>query len=196
MAWEWVAPVATASTAIVGMTVTWCTARSGQVHARQLAKDRMDHEISAALEDRHQQRLADTYVELLTLAESVGHWASAVRPMLDTGSPPPPLPPLAEQARVEARVRAFGSEAVLHAQQAWRMSVQKIIKVDEDLRYHETITTKGHKSSIDDARLLADLPDLRERELQARKEMSDLVACELKARPLQPRDNDTSAIEQ
>jgi hypothetical protein len=61
MAWEWVAPTATAALGTVGIVFTWLSGKQGREHAAAMAR-----------EERTQQRLADTYVALLDMAERVG----------------------------------------------------------------------------------------------------------------------------
>jgi hypothetical protein len=72
--------------------------------------------------ERRQQRLADAYIDLLKMADKIGHWASKVTPIYDTvpSQEPPPLPEVDEQIAVSAKVNAYGSPEVKELLKAWR----------------------------------------------------------------------------
>ncbi|MEU8362333.1 hypothetical protein AB0C27_40575 [Nonomuraea sp. NPDC048882] len=66
MAWEWVAPVATGITGIVGTAFTWWAGHQGRRHAERVAQDAAT---SALARDREARRAA-AYVDLLTVVVS------------------------------------------------------------------------------------------------------------------------------
>jgi hypothetical protein len=72
MAWEWVAPVATATAGVVaggiGIFFTWLTGKQARDDAR-----------AAARETREQHRLENAYVDLLDMAERAGQWVQIPR---------------------------------------------------------------------------------------------------------------------
>jgi hypothetical protein len=120
----WVPSAVTGVVALAGILATWRTGQQARTHDVRLAR-----------EERRQDRLANAYVELLTMAERVGQWASMVRPFIDTTPPQPvpPLPDLMEQARAEALIQAYGSPAVQELAASWRDAVRAIIRADRTL---------------------------------------------------------------
>jgi hypothetical protein len=84
----------------------------------RLATGPRGHEVS----QWHRERRADAYVELLEVAEDVGHVVAVSYPKVEA-EPPRPVPytPSSErQARARARVAAFGSPKVRAATDRWR----------------------------------------------------------------------------
>ncbi len=99
MAWEWVAPAATAAATttvgVAGIFFTWLTGKQGRDHAETISNQRLTHERLLAKEAREQERLENAYVELLRMAERAGQWAQMVYPVFQSGQPPStPLPSL------------------------------------------------------------------------------------------------------
>ena len=133
MAWEWVAPVATATAATAlggaGIVFTWLTGKQGRDHAEAIFNQQLTHEQLLAKEAREQQRLENAYVDLLDMAQRVGHWAQRAYPIMDTNPPQsvPPLPSLVEQAHTGALVNAFGSHGVLERMETWQSVVHQMI---------------------------------------------------------------------
>jgi hypothetical protein len=158
MAWEWVPHAATATVAVAGIVGTWLTGSRTLAHERRLAT-----------EAREQQRRENAYVDLLDVAERVGHWAQMSWPLFDTDPPRPvpAMPPLAEQAHTEALVRAFGSAQVLAGLKAWREVVRTMLNLDHQIQL-------GGNA---DAR--REFGELRAREQAAREALGDLVAVDL-----------------
>ncbi len=164
MALEWVAHVATATVGVAGIVGTWLTANRGLAHERRLAT-----------EARQQQRLENAYVDLLDVAERVGHWAQLAWPVRDTEPPQPvpEMPSLVEQAHTEALVRAFGSEKVLQRMKTWRGVLREMQALDNVIRlapgdHHQA------RSGFD---------ELRPQEKAAREALGDQVAVDLGHRP-------------
>jgi hypothetical protein len=164
MAWEWVGPVATATAGVAGMFFTWLTGKQSRDDARAIAK-----------ETRDQQRLENAYIELLDVAERVGHWAQMAFPIMDTNPPKPvpELPDLAQQARAEALIRAFGSDAVLGQMEAWRSVAQQMIVTGE------LIAMRGVDASVNLTARQKFAVELRPEERRARAALGEQVAIEL-----------------
>jgi hypothetical protein len=180
MAWEWVGPTAAAAVGVVGITFTWLSGKQGRDHAEQMARIGNDHVAAMAREERTQQRLADAYVALLEMAERVGQWAQAVRPMVDTAreQPVPPLPDLAEQATVEARVGAFGSIPVCERLDVWRSIVHDIIGKDSLIRLQEADAEQG-RPATDVGQPRLEIHNARPKEREAREALAYQIAVEL-----------------
>jgi hypothetical protein len=132
MAWEWVGPVATVTLGAVGIYFTYLTGDRARAHAAKLADEQLQHARTSAVEERDQQRKAETYVRCLEMAEQIGHWSQAVRPALDTTppAPAPPLPSLQEQVSAKARLSAFGSPEVTLCWEEWEKAVGDIRHAD------------------------------------------------------------------
>jgi hypothetical protein len=168
MAWEWVAPVATATTAIAiggaGIVFTWLTGKQARDHARAIAK-----------EARVEQRLESAYIELLEIAERAGQWAEMAYPVTGT-NPVPPLPSLAEQAHSVALLNAVGSPEMLERFEAWLHVVQEMTAtaglIDlEDAGREVREPGDPHPRNV--------FYDLKPKEANRRRVLQDQVAGEL-----------------
>jgi hypothetical protein len=180
MAWEWVAPVATATASITvgvaGIFFTWLSGKQGGDHAETISGQQLAHERLLASEARDQQRLETAYVNLLEMSEAAGQWVQLVMPVVDTDppQPDPPLPTLEVQAHTEAVVRAFGSPQVRERMDSWESVVRKAIST----------VTVGHMmaslpSEATQARLTLER-DLRPQERSARQALAEQVSAELR----------------
>jgi hypothetical protein len=181
MAWEWVAPVATGVTAITvavaGIVATYKAGAEGRKHAEKLADKKNAADRELAREQRHQQRQAEAYVEVLTIAERIGQWASVVERAYGAGQTLPQLPDLASQARGGALLNAYGSSKALAFYDAWQVTAQEIfVTVSEILRIHAR--GAGPTDAQMELRVKLDLV-LREEERVARKALVDELAAEL-----------------
>ncbi len=171
MAWEWVAPVATGATASIvggaGIVFTWLTGKQARDDAR-----------ASTREARVQQRLENTYVDLLDMAEQIGVWAQMVCPVGDTipPRPVPPMPSVPEQAHTEALVKAFGSAQVRERMEAWRDVVKEMFVTLQLIRWVEADPSR-HRDVDENPRLK--LEDLRRDERMNREALADQVAREL-----------------
>jgi len=116
--------VSTTVVAVVGIAATW--------HA---GKRSGDQTLALARETRKQERLAEAYIALLEMSESVGAWAQSVKPFLDT-IPPQPVPPL-PPVEVGARVEAFGSAPVRGAYEEWLSAVLAVLVSVQLLEFPE-----------------------------------------------------------
>jgi hypothetical protein len=181
MAWEWVAPVATgvtaATVAIAGIAATYRTGAEGRKHAETLTDKKNASDQELAREQRGQQRRAEAYLEVLTIAERIGQWTSTVEPMYQAGQPDPQLPDLATQARGTALLNAYGSSKALVFYNAWRKTAEEIyVTVLEILRIHAR--GEGPTDAELDLRRRLNV-HLRQEEMDARKALVDELAAEL-----------------
>jgi hypothetical protein len=163
MSWEWVGPVATAAVGLGGIGATLRATTKQLTNARVIAT-----------EDRQQQRLENAYVKLLDFAERIGFWAQSSYPLYDTnpGRPLAPLPPLSEQAEVQALVRAFGSADLIERMDAWA-------KVTQEMGYAEQLihieVADGGKEITGRRQFI----ELRPQEFELRRTMAEAVGAEL-----------------
>ncbi|WP_084026952.1 hypothetical protein [Mycobacterium avium] len=169
MAWEWVAPVATATVGIAGIIFTWLTGKQARDDAR-----------ATAWEARYQQRLEVAYLELLKMAERAGQWAQFVYPVYQSGPPPETqLPTFEVQADTAALLKAFGSDAVQERRETWESVVRQMISAAEQVVWEE-----AHPSQVPpqgkSARVT--IHELRPKEREAREALGNQVAAELKHR--------------
>jgi hypothetical protein len=177
MAWAWVSPVvasvSTGTVGVVGIWLTWLSGKQGRDHAETIAGQKLAHERLLAKEERRQQRLENAYIEFLDKSERVGHWAQISYPLFDSNppAPVPPLPTLEEQARVDALVKAFGSDEVLTLAETWRSIVLKMIKCDRLIKM-------GLEHEIERSPRV-DFAELQPQEREAREAIADQVAAEL-----------------
>jgi hypothetical protein len=105
--------------------------------------------------------------------------------IIDTDPPQPlpvSLPTLTEQARAEARIRAFGSREVLELFEAWRATLKEIIQTDYRLELNKRASQRGEDSGIDGAAEWRRLERLRSTERDHRKALMDRAAKELEGR--------------
>lgn len=118
MASEWIGDVATAVVAAAGIGYTYLAGARGRDQVDRMALASRKHERTMAREAREQERLADAYVQLLGMMERIGQWVQQVNPMYQS-NPDRPLPDLDKQADVVAAMRAYGSDEVVEAFEAW-----------------------------------------------------------------------------
>jgi hypothetical protein len=144
MAWEWVSPVAAASGGLLGGGIgaffTWLTGKQSREHAEWTLEQQLGATRLLAREERQQERLRDAYLELLKMAERVGHWAQFVNPEMDTNPSSMPdvrLPPLEMQADAAALVEAFGSNQVRDRSEAWQEVVRGMITLAVQINQQE-----------------------------------------------------------
>ncbi len=183
MAWEWVAPVAAGGGASIGAITTLLTARGGRAHAERLAQLNAVHAERMARDERRQQRYAEAYIELLQLIERMGHWSQLVRPALDNDPPrelPAELPPLTEQAKVQALARAYGTSIVNKLVSEYHQAVRDIIRSDYLLTLAEMARKRGEESGIKPLQVWHDLDKIhRPAEKSKREEIAEQITAEL-----------------
>lgn len=181
MAWEWVAPVATAVASIAvgvgGVFFTWLTGRQGREHAEAILAVQLSQDRLLASEARVQQRLETAYVDLLDMAGRAGQWAQMVLPMIDTNppQPDPPLPTPEEQAHVEAVVRAFGSKEVRALMADWRGIVTRVNATVQQAIWEEADPRRASQRS---PRMI--LEELRSQERTAQQALAEQIRAELR----------------
>jgi hypothetical protein len=180
MAWEWVAPVATATASIAvgvaGIFFTWLSGKQGRDHAETISGQQLAHERLLASEARDQQRLENAYVNLLEMAEAAGQWVQLVLPMLDTHppQPDPPLPTLEVQAHTQAVVRAFGSPQVRERMESWERVVKQAIS-------SVRVAHMTAYAPVEAAQARVTLEgDLRPQEHSARQALAEQISAELR----------------
>jgi hypothetical protein len=192
MAWEWVGPVAAATSGVVvgavGMVITWLTSKQGRDTSEEISRNTLEQERVLASEARKQQRLEDAYVELLDMAEMVGTWAQMAYPSVaytTAPQPDPPLPSLEEQAHTNALVKAFGSDAVRQHMANWRSVVDKMITTARSIKWRESGQSVPQENEPNWRRVFDE--ELRPQEREERESLANQVAHELGCRSLANR---------
>jgi hypothetical protein len=186
MAWEWVAPVSAAGGASIGTVTTWLTGMGGRRHARDITRSTLRHAELMAAEERHQQRLADAYVQLLTTIQRLGQWAELVRPMVGP-TPQRPLPDLEEQAQTLALVGAYASPSVAALYEEYAAVIKAMLRADSDIRREERQGAEvGPGSTTEPWRKLE--MELRPAEITARRKLAEQIATELRGDVNAPTD--------
>lgn len=157
---------------------------------------RWTREDAARSEERTQQRLADSYLEVLRIVEREGQWIEAsitnwklaaeeaeVEPNPDARNWLPgfkrvkvPEPAVTDRATIAAHLAAFGSENVRRLYQAWR-STTTAIDAEEDALRWDADQNYPYPPSIRDLKDLQEV--LQPEELAARQALADAVAEEL-----------------
>jgi hypothetical protein len=94
---------------------------------------RYKHEAAMAREARRQERLAQTYIELLTYLSHYADWAESVRPVQGSRPAPEPLP-REERWRIEALVTAYGSNETNQLVREWSRYATKVDNEDAAIR--------------------------------------------------------------
>jgi hypothetical protein len=179
----------------IGAVSTATVAIFGYRHARSMATDRHNQDRDQSLDERRQQRLSLAYVEVLQLVREIEYWCMSVAPWIDTNPPRPvpDLPPVKEQARVDALIDAFASEEVRALWTPWREIVGKIsgavMMIDQNRQYRD-----GGDYAIEASRSLEDT--LRPAEQRAREALAERIGVELGHRlPSTGTDLDTPTSE-
>ncbi len=157
---------------------------------------RWTREDAARSEERTQQRLADSYLEVLRIVEREGQWIEAsitnwklaaeeaeVEPKPDARNWLPgfkrvkvPEPTVTDRATIAAHLAAFGSENVRTLYHAWR-STTTAIDAEEDALRWDADQNYPYPPSIRDLKDLQEV--LQPAELAARQALADAVAEEL-----------------
>ncbi|MEU7891766.1 hypothetical protein AB0B45_02750 [Nonomuraea sp. NPDC049152] len=127
MAWEWVAPIATAVTGIAGTFFTWYSGKQGREHAEQVAKQ----SAAASLTQLREARRAAAYIEVLT---AVGNaTAAAIHATMPPGfvdeddEDDPPFPTIADQVELRAKVDLYGTQEVRRIFAEWRQNLHEVM---------------------------------------------------------------------
>jgi hypothetical protein len=186
VAWEWVAPTATAAASIaVGVTGIIATYRAGsrqQTTALAVAQQQADAQVAVAREERQQRRLEEAYLEMLSALTSIYYWVFTVYPEL-TETPEqytmPPLPELSDNARKEALWTAYWSPRVEQLMGEWQVTVRRLQSVGMRIGLARSTEQSGQRSGIDMAALLVELPNRKREVIDADRRIREQVRLEL-----------------
>ncbi|GAA4189996.1 hypothetical protein GCM10022252_27570 [Streptosporangium oxazolinicum] len=144
MAWEWVSPVATGATGVVGVVFTWWAGHQGRKHAEQVALQNA----SAGLRQAREARQAAAYLDVLTTVEgtttSIGLLTSVVKFL---GEKAPPLPDPGEQVAASAKMALYGSQAAQVVYAEWLQHVGNLLNNHEML---EVLSKNDEEDEEDD----------------------------------------------
>lgn len=124
-------------------------------------KRRYEHERLMAKDERQQERLGTTYVELLAYLSHQRGWAESVRPLFDTPKPEP-----FDRARhdeIEAKVTAFGSPRVRELLREWGECARKIEDADWTIEYERSAPDPSQGASQDAANEKKLLPGYKQK---------------------------------
>jgi hypothetical protein len=155
------------------------------------------HNANLARETRTQQRLADSYLEVLRIVEREGQWVEAsitnLKLTVEEAQflPPhpepwdyvdgfkrvkvPEEPAITDRAIIAAHLATFGSPNVRRLYQAWRFTITEI-DIEEDLVRDSFEVNPGEAP---DLIVLKNLKVLQPKELAARQALADAIAEEL-----------------
>ncbi|KXF54641.1 hypothetical protein AXA44_40535 [Rhodococcus sp. SC4] len=173
--WVWVAPVATATTGVIGIVIGWWTGRQGRDHVERISEKQYAHERLLAEEARKQNRIENAYVLLLEMSERAGLWAQRANRLYNW--PVPPLPDDGEQVRVEALIQAFGSPEVRTLMKDWRAIIKDMIETDWQIKEEKEDRTGREEGAADPRLTFSEV--LRPKELAAREELAHRIGVEL-----------------
>jgi hypothetical protein len=167
---EWIGLAGVVLGGAIGSISTYLTSKRSSDQVERVASAGNQNQRTMAREAREQDRLAGAYVGLLALTERIGQWAEQVNPMYRP-DPDRPLPDLDKQADVVGAVRAYGSDEVIEAFEAWQ-------KVIADMRaFAQQIAREP-----DAAEPRESLRDLKPREVEKHKALVRQINKELRPR--------------
>ena len=169
---EWLPSI----TGVVGVVTGGLIAWGGWKHGERVTKVTHQHEAAMAYEERQQQRIESSYVELLETAERVHVRLSLTLQVLDgqlspTTVPAPKMPTIDDLARVNARALAHGSTQVQPLLEDWRDVINRVFALVDEL--------KGGSRDGGETRQLAQ--ECLDRETEVRTALSRLIATELRS---------------
>lgn len=171
--------------------VRWSRERDREEAARA-------HEDAARSYERTQQRLADSYLEVLRIVEREGQWIEAsitnwkitVEELATCGIDAvinceetrfkhvkmPPEPAATDRATIAAHLAAFGSPKVRGLHQDWRSLTMATDTELDTVAFNATVNYPDISLGVDD---LKRLDELGTQERAARQELADAIAAEL-----------------
>jgi hypothetical protein len=128
MAWEWVAPVATATASTLvglgGVFFTWRAGKDGREHAEHVAEQAS----TATLKREREARRAAAYLDILTTVFSMTAGITQITAVFKfAGEEDPTLPGLELQVAVSAKVELYGTQAVRDLYGEWFAHSKKLI---------------------------------------------------------------------
>jgi len=136
------------------------------------------HEQAMAREARHQERLAQTYIELLMSMARTSEWVTSLRPLVGPVPPSEPPPP-EERRRIQALVTAYGSDEVRRLEDEWGEHVAKVIDVHVVMQTLERSKRPSQQLDDEAMREHAAMPSHRTALWEAEKAIRDRVHQEL-----------------
>lgn len=174
MASDWLAPIAGAVVGVAGIAAGLLTSRATRRHDAEMERLRQRE----ANQERRDQLVVDTYLDLLTMADHVGWWVSTV-PDADNAdtAEAPPFPVLDDQPRVRAKLAAFGSDEVQRRWAAYTVVAVMIRKHVEGAAQPDDGTGTSSNEGTTSSRGLTD--EMRQSERNAMRALSDQIAKEL-----------------
>ena len=181
MAWEWVAPVSSASGAVIVGGI-------GIYSTLKLARLNATHTDKVARENRVQQRLADAYVKVLSLAEQEGQWIAATtyNCSRDKGDlwesqefREAPKPAITDRSSAAALLAAFGSAAVLAQHSAWRAAADAAGEWIQGIDIGMHLNGAVPDENVPPEQLKRLVYELQPKEAAARQALAEAVADEL-----------------
>jgi len=130
MAWEWVAPVATGLVGVAGIAGTYLNGRLQTNTSVRLAR-----------EERTQNRLERSYVEVQRVVERYAQWADATMPIISAveHDPHPPLPQSDGPMLEATALRLYWSSEVRGLVQAWTDARNRLAAQSFAARVHEKL---------------------------------------------------------
>jgi hypothetical protein len=138
-----------------------------------------EHERAMALEARRQERLEQSYIELLGFLSHYAEWMGSVRRLLGQQVPLPDPPPREELNRVMVLLEAYGSQEVRRRLGEWRSCAEKLQAFDAGLPLvplHDEADAEAEAWARDPIKLKA---AQREAALKADKAIRDRIRQEL-----------------
>ena len=184
--WEWVAPTAgSVAVVVVGVAGIVATYRAGgrqQDTALAVVRQQADAQVAVAREERQQRRLEEAYLEMLAAITNIYYWVFTVYPIV-TKTPDqftmPPLPELPDTARKEALWTAYWSPRVEQLMKEWETVVRSLQSAGIGIGAGRSIEQSGQQSGIDVQALLLELPERKQKVVDADKRIREQVRLEL-----------------
>ncbi|TYB56827.1 hypothetical protein FXF51_42740 [Nonomuraea sp. PA05] len=130
MAWEWVAPVATATSGIVGVAFTWLAGYQGRKHAEQVAQQSAQNDLAKAREERRARAYADILTMVYSSTEAVMH---KLLKLELKGDEPYSMPGVHDQVVTSTQVNLYGSPAVREAYSKWFSEIVTFIEQGKEV---------------------------------------------------------------
>lgn len=168
MAWEWVAPAATATSGAMGLFFTWLTGHQGRKHAESVAKQSASNTLAQAREARR----AAAYLDILTTVNSMTTAVADITAIYKDQEDPP-LPDMDVQIAASAKVGLYGSPDVRDTHRKWFDCVQTL------LNNHRELQASRKSGSPREPELWKQQDEHRKAMITASKELAGLMNSEL-----------------
>jgi len=185
MAWEWVAPVATAAVGIAGIYGTWRTGKDGREHAEHVA----EQNAAAALKREREARRAAAYLDVLTMVNRMTAGANTITAVVQfEDNEEMPFPTRAEQTEINAKLSLYGTPPAREAFKTWFDSTRRMMTT----HVHLQLDSESEESK-ERAEIRKRLEEERQEMVQASQALADLMNSELATLPYFP---DAKAVEE